>query len=688
MKTLLVIAAPSVSTAVREALDPARYRLLEQSSCGEDELLLTASSIDGCIVDAELTTVEPLRAIRQIRGFLPRCPMILYATATAAEWEEDAYLLGVNHILSKPLRARLLNSVLDRLVQDSALQAAPPPPSQAALSSVERPAPGVARQIPVRMLALLRNYSSILAHSLSAESLPKEFLLLLREIVGVNRAAIFLRPAPASPNDSSEGSRGHKLHAACAIGLPAGLLEHFQLSLAGGIGGHLFRYGRIVRRDSQEADMDVQMRKEFQLLGAEVAIPILDRESLVGLAVFDGRMTGQPLSNEELHLIFHLLEQLGLSIKNIWLHDQVAEHHEMMADILHQFSSGCVVVGRDLSVRHANEMARNCFPRAGRAAGSFDFADLPQSIGSKVFDLLKNGKAVTAFRYQPPDHPDKHYQVMITPFKKQKSTVPTAALVILEDITQAVRLRRLEIETANLRLMQQMADRMAHEIGNAVVPISTHQQLLKERMDDPEFQKSLAGALQEGVKRVTRLVNQMRYLARDRTEFVEPVSVKHLIEEAFREARAYHPANTVLLNFESKETLVVPGDRVGLKHAFAEILLNALQANTQSCQVQVRSKSEVDSAGARWVSIEVLDSGAGFTAEAASKVPRPFYTTRNVGLGLGLAVTDKIIQTHHGKLEIPPPKNGQPGIVRVTLPLDPISSDAEAIPQRPKTNGH
>ena len=65
------------------------------------------------------------------------------------------------------------------------------------------------------------------------------------------------------------------------------------------------------------------------------------------------------------------------------------------------------------------------------------------------------------------------------------------------------------------------------------------------------------------------------------------------------------------------------------------------------------------------------DNGAGFTAEAAKKVPAPFFTTRNVGLGLGLTVSQKIIETHHGKLEIVPAQSGQSGVVRVSLPLEP-----------------
>ena len=71
--------------------------------------------------------------------------------------------------------------------------------------------------------------------------------------------------------------------------------------------------------------------------------------------------------------------------------------------------------------------------------------------------------------------------------------------------------------------------------------------------------------------------------------------------------------------------------------------------------------------GGREVTIEVQDNGTGFTAESAKQVSAPFYTTRNVGLGLGLSVTQKIIENHHGKLEFVPSPTG---IVRVSLPME------------------
>jgi len=121
------------------------------------------------------------------------------------------------------------------------------------------------------------------------------------------------------------------------------------------------------------------------------------------------------------------------------------------------------------------------------------------------------------------------------------------------------------------------------------------------------------------------------------------------------------------LQFENLgKPLVVSGDRAALKHAFSEILLNALQANPKSPHIGVKLHAAGLGAGSG-VTIEVRDNGGGFPPESARKIPSPFYTTRNVGLGLGLAVSQKIIETHHGKLEIIPSPSG---LVRVSLPAE------------------
>jgi signal transduction histidine kinase len=520
-------------------------------------------------------------------------------------------------------------------------------------------------------LGVVRDFSSILTHSLNAEAMLKQFLSFLRETFSVNRAAIFLNRPVASPNDVMPADNGQNLRATAAVGIPSDLLENFELSLDAGIGGQLVRLGRILRRDSDEARVDVEAQKEFELLGAQVAVPVLDRETIVGVAVFDGRVTGEPLVNTELELIFHLLGQVGLALRNIWLHDQLASNNEMMADVLRELSSACVVVGRDLKMLHANKAARRHFGHKNRRTGELEFSDLPQVLGAKIYQVLHTGAAIGPFRYEPENSPGTVYNITVVPFQRGDSSVPVSALLTAEDLTQTEQLRHLEIEAANLRLIKAMADRLAHEIGNAMVPLSTHQQLLGEKYRDAEFRKSLDHALADGVKRVSRLLNQMRFLARENESDPRAFPVDLLIEEAYQEARKHQPAEAAKLRCEDGgKPIVITGDRAALKHALAEIMLNALQANPKEPRVDVRLHTNPNKEGGRSLEIEVQDNGAGFTPEAAKKAPTPFFTTRNVGLGLGLAVSRKIIETHNGRLEIVPPQAGKPATVRVSLPMD------------------
>jgi nitrogen-specific signal transduction histidine kinase/CheY-like chemotaxis protein len=684
MKTILVLSShPDFADIIRASLEPEQYRVIHRLNVDEAEPLLEHDLAGACILDVNLMGVEGVWVIERLRRHAAKKPIIAYTSDNQAEWEEKAFLHGVTHVLTKPVRRQLLNSLLERLWN---VPASPPPrpappapaPSTRLFSlPVESPASG--RSInAAQTLDVLRDFSSILTHSLDAGAMLKQFLQFLREILSVNRAAIFLN-RPCTPlTEAPSPADSRRLRAVSAIGLSPGLLENFELSLDSGLGAQLARLGRILRRDSEEACADGESQKEFEQLGTQVAVPIPGREGMIGVAVFDGRITGEPLINVELELIFHLLEQVGLALHNIWLHDQLAGNHEMMTDVLRELSSACIVVGHDLSVLHANKAARRHFGQKNKRSGDLEFSDLPQQLGAKIYQVLKTGAAMGPFRYEPENSPGTVYSVSVVPFQRGNSTAPVSALLTADDLTQVEQLRRLEIEAANLRLIKSMADRLAHEIGNALVPLATHQQLLAEKYKDKEFRESLDQALADGVKRVTRLINQMRFLAREGHIQSEAFAVGSLIEEAYQEARKHQPADAARLQFEHDvEPIMVTGDRAALKHALAEIMLNALQANPKEPNIGVKLHTDSSGGGnGQDLQIEVQDNGSGFTTEAAQKAPAPFFTTRNVGLGLGLTVSRKIIETHRGKLEIVPPHAGHPGVVRVSLPVDSGVSNA------------
>lgn len=671
MKTILVLApTPVLPDAIRPLLSPEDCRLLHRTELSDIEPLAKGSFLNACIVDAEEGDVRALWMIEKFRQLAPATPIIVFKGATW-DWEEEAYLKGVSAVLSKPVRGRLLLSMLERFSKPTAPTA---PPSMRPLPA--RVPPAAPMKNPAyeitsstqQALQVLRRFSEVLTHSLNAEAMLRQFLTFLREILGVNRSLIFLRYAAGTFGVTQPDSR--QLRSAGAIGLvPAGL-SNVELSLDSGIGGFLYRTGRLLRRDNEEAS-DPEIQKEFQLLGAQLAVPILDRQTLVGVAIFDERVTGEPLLNHELELIFHLLEQLGLALKNIWLHDQVVANHQMMTDVLRELTSACVVVNRELKILHANKSARSMFSRPGRRGAELEFSDLPPALGSKVYQVLNTGTGIAPFKFQPAEEPQSIYNVSVVPFQQQNGAVPNSVLLVVEDRSKEEQLRRLELETANLRLVKTMADRLAHEIGNALVPLSTYQQLLADKYKDPDFRAGLEMAMADSVKRISRLTSQMRFLARDTLVAREALPLAQLLEDAFQEAQKYQPLKSANLKMDKREQpIVLAGDRAALKHAVAEIMLNALQANPTNAKVEVRTHLDSGEKGSHWVHIDIVDNGPGFTPEALKKVPEPFFTTRNVGLGLGLAVTRKIVETHHGKLEVIDGRKDHPSTVRISLPLD------------------
>ena len=165
------------------------------------------------------------------------------------------------------------------------------------------------------------------------------------------------------------------------------------------------------------------------------------------------------------------------------------------------------------------------------------FSDLPPALASKIYQVLKTGSGIRRFRYEPEGSTRKLFGIDIVPINSRHAALPDSALLVADDLTQTEQLQRLEIEAAKLRLEKSMAYRLANEILNAIVEPSTYQQLLAEQRSDPAFLSSLNQALARSMRRVRRLGNQMRFLARDELASHSAFPIVPLLEEAHHEAR-------------------------------------------------------------------------------------------------------------------------------------------------------
>ncbi|RKX28574.1 MAG: hypothetical protein DRP71_17195 [Verrucomicrobia bacterium] len=659
ISVLLIAEDREIETRISELLPADQYKTSVRPSADEAKGLLEANLFDVSVFCVAESTKNALEEVVQIKRFSPGCPLAIMVDSCPEAWEESALSKGVDFIFHEPLVAIHFRSILDRLVRLGETQ------FQTVAPSNPSPRPSEAG-FPKAALEVLRDFSRVLGYSLDYKLFTQHFVLKLREIIRVNRIAIFLEPPPTS--SMTHDRKPSRLPCISSVGIPLDIRDCFELSRNAGIGERLSRGNHVLRAGPEDGQffggLSPKIQREFEILGSHIAIPISDRERTLGVAVLGDRITGNEFTDEELQLLFLLMEELGLAIKNSWLHHQLSASHKLFSDVLASMSSGSMVVGPDLTILHANR-AMLQFVRGELDSGKpLEFADLQSALATPIYDVVEKGAKPLPFFFT--DGPDKKsiFRTTIIPFRNGDNRLPQSVMVVVEDFTQIEAAKHFDIESSKTKLISLIAKRFAHEIRNALVPLTTHQQLLDQEYTNEDFRRSLKNALETETGRIQRFTDQMLFLAQPSLTLDEVTDLPSLIDESFSSVRGQFGSRPTLEIECEIEDPVVRCDRHSLKHAFGEILANAIQANSDDPTVSVRLANGVKDG----ISLEFTDNGVGFTPETADRAFEPFFTTRNTGVGLGLTVAQRIIDEHQGEMKIRPRSRDNQVDVSVVLP--------------------
>ncbi|MDD2765692.1 MAG: ATP-binding protein [Opitutaceae bacterium] len=649
---LLIIAEDSVVLPPTAALSSSvEFTSLRKPNLDAARPLLEAGMFDVCVMAVDVAPADAHRAIEKFRALAPRCALIVTLLQGLPADERAAYLAGADVVLAPPFDPATFLAVIERL---AVREAAPiPPPAAPALVA------GVAAALAPSALAVMRDFSQVFSYSLDYKQFTRHFVLKLREIIGAARIAIFLEPPPpAGYPGPAVAAQETRLSCAGAVGLPADLVECFALSRASGLGRRIVQSGQILRLGAESAAPflagDPRLRREFEILGCEIALPVNDRERTLGVALLGGRLTGTPFTDAELLLVCHLMEELGLAVKNSWLHGQLSASHRLFADVLGAMTGGALVIGPDLTVRFANPaLLRQLKGEATPPSARLDFAELPAPLGTSLHDLVERGQSVAPFLYEHPGPPPRVFRVSLIPFPAGERRLPQPVLLLLEDFTQVRAAQHAEIEASNLKLIGLIARRFAHEIRNSLVPLTTHQQLFDTDYASAEFRDSLKHALTRETGRIQRFTEQMLFLAQTEGGATDAFPLEELLRKSFIHSRDFlgREAGELEIRSEVPEPFV-RCHRPSLTHALQEIFLNSLQSAGEPPRITVTVVAEAGLDGRPGLALRVHDNGRGFAPDVASRATDPFFTTRNTGVGLGLTVAKRVIEAHAGRLEV------------------------------------
>ena len=197
-------------------------------------------------------------------------------------------------------------------------------------------------------------------------------------------------------------------------------------------------------------------------------------------------------------------------------------------------------------------------------------------------------------------------------------------------------------------MLGRMATSLAHEVRNPVAAIRLHAQLLEAAL--PEEAAISRKLIESEAERIEGMVGQWLSYAKPAPPVLAELDLAEAVRQALRlmEPQARH-AGVVFDSAPTAEALpvVILADRHRVQQVLGNLLLNAVQAMPRGGRVSVR----VLHAESR-VAVVVEDEGAGFSASALARLGEPFYSEKEGGMGLGLAVVKDICEAHGGRLAV------------------------------------
>ncbi|MFH1761011.1 MAG: ATP-binding protein [bacterium] len=197
---------------------------------------------------------------------------------------------------------------------------------------------------------------------------------------------------------------------------------------------------------------------------------------------------------------------------------------------------------------------------------------------------------------------------------------------------------------------QRVARTIAHEIKNPLTPIKLSTERLYDKFinnskDFPEVIKSATRTILSEIDNLQRLVETFHKYAK----FPDPVLKMDSINEIIREILDLYRDSPVKINTRLAENLpLFPLDRGQLREAFGNLIKNSIEAlypENKNGLIYVSTKVREGN-----IVIKFKDNGMGISAENQKKLFQPYFTTKKQGSGIGLALTERIISLHGGKI--------------------------------------
>jgi len=346
-----------------------------------------------------------------------------------------------------------------------------------------------------------------------------------------------------------------------------------------------------------------------------------------------------------------------------------AEASERLSDeIMASLGSGLLVVALDGTLRVLNPAGAHLLGLAATPGVSHRaLLASAQSLAELIDESLATGNALTRHTVRV-EHPEKgtlYFGVSVSPLRDGQGTL-RGAICLFSDLTVVMTLEeQLRLKDSLARLGELTAG-LAHEFRNGLATIHGYARLIDPANVPETYQPYVQGIRQE-TDSLGQIVTNFLAFARPTPLTLAPVDLRSVAERAAEDVRedvaALHGRVVLGGRFG-----VVRGDETLLRQALSNLVRNAVEACEHAGiapEIRLEAVTDDDRGAVR---LQVIDNGPGVPAVVRGRLFTPFFTTKPQGTGLGLALVQKIVVSHDGRVTLAATE-GAGACFQVDLPL-------------------
>jgi PAS domain S-box-containing protein len=334
------------------------------------------------------------------------------------------------------------------------------------------------------------------------------------------------------------------------------------------------------------------------------------------------------------------------------------QNQQLSATVMNNMVTGLITLNAQGLITDSNPAARDVLGHELLVGRRYDEVLWPAAHRSKpvpqVVDnigaCLSGGHTFrrNTFSYRAPSGQMRVLGVGVSPIRADGHV--TGAICLLTDLTEITALQEQVRIKENLAALGQMAAGIAHEFKNSLATISGYAQLIREEESLPKAREFAHKVVAE-TQLLTKVVTDFLNFSRPMNLVACDVPLREIIESAFAEITAHGEFSGVELELAG-EFPTISADRTLLRQCCANLLRNACQAIAEAGRPgRIRVQAQLDRLdNGPVVKLSFSDDGDGISPDNLEKLFIPFFTTKNTGTGLGLALVHKIVVNHNGQI--------------------------------------